>query len=256
MADVKISDLTDGSPIQAGDLVEIERPGSPNVSRKAELGAAAGLSVGTTAGTVAAGNHTHADATTSVSGFMSASDKTKLDGIEAGADVTDATNVAAAGAIMDGDFTTNGLMARTGSGSYASRTITAGAGISVSNGSGASGNPTVAVDHSDSGRLVTITDTSNPSFDAQSGRTQVARLTATANRTIQAPSNPADGQKLIIEHTASGGARTIGFATGTGAFDLRGKTIDATASGTTDYFGFVYNASAQRWRLIAIDKPE
>lgn len=45
-------------------------------------------------------------------------DETKLDGIEAGADVTDATNVAAAGAIMDGDFSTNGLMKRTGSGTY------------------------------------------------------------------------------------------------------------------------------------------
>ncbi len=37
--------------------------------------------------------HTHADATTGDAGFMSTSDKTKLDGIEAAADVTDATNV-------------------------------------------------------------------------------------------------------------------------------------------------------------------
>lgn len=145
MADVKISDLTDGSPIQAGDLVEIERPGSPNVSRKAELGAAAGLSVGTTAGTVAAGNHSHSDATTSVSGFMSASDKTKLDGIEAGADVTDSNNVAAAGAIMDGDFSGNGVMVRTAAGTYTSRTIMAGTGVTISDGDGVSGNPTVSV---------------------------------------------------------------------------------------------------------------
>lgn len=39
-------------------------------------------------------------ATTSLAGLMSAADKTKLDGIEANADVTDATNVAAAGAVM------------------------------------------------------------------------------------------------------------------------------------------------------------
>ena len=39
-------------------------------------------------------------------------------GIEPNADVTDATNVAAAGAIMDGDFTSNGFMKRTGAGSY------------------------------------------------------------------------------------------------------------------------------------------
>lgn len=37
--------------------------------------------------------------------FLTA-DETKLDGIEAGADVTDATNVAAAGAVMEGDTTT------------------------------------------------------------------------------------------------------------------------------------------------------
>lgn len=49
---------------------------------------------------------------------FTADDKSKLDGIEAAADVTDATNVASAGAIMDGDFSSNGLMKRTGAGSY------------------------------------------------------------------------------------------------------------------------------------------
>ena len=45
-------------------------------------------------------------------------DHTKLNGIETSADVTDATNVAAAGALMDGDFTSNGFLKRTGAGSY------------------------------------------------------------------------------------------------------------------------------------------
>lgn len=40
-------------------------------------------------------------ATTSIAGLMASADKTKLDGIETGADVTDATNVAAAGAVMN-----------------------------------------------------------------------------------------------------------------------------------------------------------
>ena len=40
------------------------------------------------------------NATTSAAGLMSAADKTKMDAIEASADVTDATNVAAAGAAM------------------------------------------------------------------------------------------------------------------------------------------------------------
>lgn len=50
-----------------------------------------------------------------------ATDGTKLDGIEAAADVIDATNVAAATAVMDGDFagTYAGEMTRTGSAAYA-----------------------------------------------------------------------------------------------------------------------------------------
>jgi uncharacterized protein YdbL (DUF1318 family) len=78
--------------------------------------------VGTGAAQVAAGNHGHSNATTGVAGYMSAADKTKLNGIETAADVTDATNVAAAGAIMDGDISTNGIMRRTAAGVYSSVT--------------------------------------------------------------------------------------------------------------------------------------
>jgi hypothetical protein len=62
----------------------------------------------------------------------------------------DGTNVvqlsAAVEAIVDsiGSLSTNGLIARTGAGTVAARTVTAGTGISVTNGDGVSGNPTVA----------------------------------------------------------------------------------------------------------------
>jgi len=51
---------------------------------------------------------------------LGAADKTKLDGIEALADVTDAANVATAGAVMDTDFAgvALGHMMRTGAGTY------------------------------------------------------------------------------------------------------------------------------------------
>ena len=74
-------------------------------------------------------------ATTSAAGSMSSADKTKLDGIEASSDVTDATNVAAAGAVMDGDFSSNGLMKRTGSGTY---TVDANSYITLTSSSSAS----------------------------------------------------------------------------------------------------------------------
>lgn len=88
----------------------------------AGLGDAASKNVGTTAGTVAAGNDgrfsdartptahasTHVtggsdaiqSATSGQNGLMTSAYASKLDGIEALADVTDATNVAAAGALM------------------------------------------------------------------------------------------------------------------------------------------------------------
>jgi hypothetical protein len=47
-------------------------------------------------------------ATASVPGSMSAADKAKLDAVEASADVTDATNVNAAGAVMNTDIVTKG----------------------------------------------------------------------------------------------------------------------------------------------------
>jgi hypothetical protein len=74
-----------------------------------------------------------------------ATEQSKLAGIEALADVTDATNVASAGAVMDGDFSANGLMTRTAAGTYAARTITGTTNqITVTNGDGVSGNPTLS----------------------------------------------------------------------------------------------------------------
>lgn len=58
-----------------------------------------------------------------VDGRDLSADGAKLDGIEAGADVTDATNVAAAGAVMDSDFagSATGTLTRTGTATYAVR---------------------------------------------------------------------------------------------------------------------------------------
>lgn len=73
-------------------------------------------------------------------------DGTKLDTIETNADVTDATNVAASGAVMDSDISSNGLIARTASGSYSARTITGTSNqVNVSNGDGVSGNPVLSL---------------------------------------------------------------------------------------------------------------
>ncbi|MBL9187929.1 MAG: hypothetical protein JNK23_10650 [Opitutaceae bacterium] len=60
---------------------------SLTLSKISDAGDAAGKNTGTGSGQVAAGDHTHGNASTGAAGFMSASDKTKLDGIAAGAQV-------------------------------------------------------------------------------------------------------------------------------------------------------------------------
>jgi hypothetical protein len=100
MADTKISDLTETTTADATAVVPLVVAGANRRSTVGNLPAA-----------IAGGAR----------GLMSGADKTKLDGIEALADVTDAGNVAAAGAVMDSDFagSTVGVMRRTGAGTYA-----------------------------------------------------------------------------------------------------------------------------------------
>jgi len=69
------------------------------------------------------------DATTSVKGLMTAAQATTL-----------------STAILDGDYSANGLQTRTAAGTYTSRSVAAGTGgVTVSNGDGVAGNPTINV---------------------------------------------------------------------------------------------------------------
>lgn len=59
------------------------------LSKITDKGDAAAKNTGTGAGEVAAGNHSHGNASTGAAGFMSAADKAKLDGVAAGATAND-----------------------------------------------------------------------------------------------------------------------------------------------------------------------
>lgn len=98
---------------------------------------------------------------------------------------------------------------------------------------------------------VTLTDGATPALDASLGK--VFRLTAAGNRTIAVPSNPTDGQAIIIEHTASGGSRTLALNTGTGGFAYTADVpaLSATSSGLTDRIGCIYNLAENKWRVVA-----
>lgn len=100
--------------------------------------------------------------------------------------------------------------------------------------------------------VVTLIDGPTPALDASLGN--IFTLSATGNRTIAIPTNPTNGQKIVIEHTASGGTRTLSLNTGTGGFAFGSDitTLLATASGKTDVIGCIYNLTANKWYVVAV----
>lgn len=103
--------------------------------------------------------------------------------------------------------------------------------------------------------VATLTDGATVALDASLGNH--FRLSAGGNRTILAPTNATSRQKIIIEHVASGGARTLSLTTGSaGAFRF-GTDVTAlteTTSGKTDYIGCIYNSDDSRWDVVAYVK--
>jgi hypothetical protein len=100
----------------------------------------------------------------------------------------------------------------------------------------------------------TLTDGATPALDASLG--SVFRLSAAGDRTIAVPSNATSGQKIVIQHFASGGARTLALNSGAGGFRF-GTDVTAltqTTSGKTDYIGCVYNATDSKWDVVAYVK--
>lgn len=103
--------------------------------------------------------------------------------------------------------------------------------------------------------VVTLTDAATVALNAALG--DIFRLVAAGNRTIDVPTNPVDGQKLVIQHKASGADRTLTLTTGSaGAFRFGTDitTLTATTSGKTDYIGCIYNGADSRWDVVAVIK--
>lgn len=99
---------SDWTVIQANIVGAVTGPASSVANRVAVFDGTSGKTIKDSGYTIAKSvpadaqftDTTYAEATISAAGLMSATDKTKLGNIEAGADVTDADNVAAAGAVM------------------------------------------------------------------------------------------------------------------------------------------------------------
>lgn len=102
--------------------------------------------------------------------------------------------------------------------------------------------------------VVALSDGATPALNAALGNTFT--LTAAGDRTIAAPSNPVNGQKIVILHTASAANRTLSLTTGAGGFSFGTDitALTATTSGLTDYIGAIYNSTSNRWHVIAYVK--
>lgn len=147
-----------------------------------------------------------------------------------------------------------GLIARTGSGTAAARTITGTSGeIVVTNGGGVSGNPTLSAGtdmvKKNTANAYTASNTLTPqaltsssgsiAWDAANGNN--AHHTATENTTLANPTNLADGMVLCFrwkQHASS--AKTLAFGS---KWKFQGSSTVSATTGSVQIFTGRYNAT-------------
>jgi hypothetical protein len=104
--------------------------------------------------------------------------------------------------------------------------------------------------------VTALADGAGSVIDASLGN--IFTMEATGNRTLGTTTNGTDGQKIVIRHTASGGARTLTLPVATDgdfAFGSDVTAITVTASGKVDYIGCIYEGgSVKRWHVVAYSK--
>jgi hypothetical protein len=113
----------------------------------------------------------------------------------------------------------------------------------------------VAIGNAFTQKVVTVNDGAGFVIDASLGNE--FRISAAADRTAGTPTNPIDGQRIIIAFLASGAARTLTLPTAGNDDFAFGSDITAltqTASGKIDLIGCKYNVTARQWHVIAYAK--
>lgn len=159
-------------------------------------------------------------------------------------------------------LSSNGIVARTASGTSAARTITAGPGATVSNGDGVSGNPTVGPDIGTAAQYqaatadkmlaadkvwaaaapVTLTDGATITPDFGAGINFV--VTLGGNRTLANPTNAKAGQSGVIIVKQDGtGSRTLSWGTNFKWPAATAPTLSTTASRVDKVYYFCESSS-------------
>lgn len=99
---------------------------------------------------------------------------------------------------------------------------------------------------------ITLVDGATPALDASLGN--VFLLTSTQNPTIAVPSNPTNGQKIIIVFKAQSGGRTLSLNASGFSFGTDITALSATTSSLTDYIGCIYNSGIGKWMVVSYIK--
>lgn len=100
-------------------------------------------------------------------------------------------------------------------------------------------------------RAVTLTDGATINLDCAAG--SYHRVTLGGNRTLAAPTNPADGQLLTVEVIQDGtGSRTLSFNAAF-VFGTITNALTATAA-KRDIFQFIYNLAAAKFYVTGASK--
>lgn len=212
----------DWSVVQVNIVGAVTGPASAVANRIATFSGTSGKEIQDSGFTIATSvpanakftDTTYNEATTSAAGLMSANDKTKLNGIESGADVTDATNVAAAGAFMkasdNADSITDGSSKKLMTAAERTKLSGIATGAEVNQnayGQIAVGSTTLAANSKtdkltlEAGNGITLTPTSSTS--ANSDKINIAETyidSCIVSRLSNVPSNLRNGGLIILKN--------------------------------------------------------
>lgn len=100
-------------------------------------------------------------------------------------------------------------------------------------------------------RAVAVTDAATITLDAARG--SYHRVTLGGNRTLAAPINPSDGQRLIFELIQDATGTRVPTWNAVFVFGTITNTLTTTAA-KRDIFEFVYNATAVKWYVLSASK--
>ena len=205
-------------------------------------GDAASKNVGTGANDVAAGNHTHSAATQSVAGFLSTTDKTKLDGLgTASTKDAPATGNASSTQVVLGSDT---------------RLSDARQPLSHSSTHHTGGTDAIAPNNISAAWAQVISSafiTGNTLLSA--GRNRRISLSVTNTANVDLPyENNSNGDLITVVKTATGSATATirGAAALSGGVPIAYTTL-ATLNATGQSFTFVSDGTATGWSLRAVD---